>query len=223
LQEIALEEKTLKFQLERNIKYQDYLESVSSNMSKFFPEISDILKRYKVLQSCNSDLIEKSMKGEKLNEETLRDFLLYRKEKENAMLTDSNAISTLQVAYEHKLNSTSNLLNTIDNETKNATDKSVNLGQILTSVTNILERADTSFRLRHNKPLIDHTADSTITTLTDKCKKAITKLEEISMYMGDYIDIYKEYITETHKNNTGYKLNSSSIHLSERSENSTTR
>jgi len=224
LQEIALEEKALKSELEKNIKYQEYLESVVLNMSKFFPEISDILKRYNVLKSCNLDLIEKALSGEQLNEETLRDFMIYRKEKENSMLTDSNAISTLQVAYEQKLTSTSNLLVTIDNETKNATDKSVNLGQILTSVANILERADTSFRIRHNKPMIDHTLDTSENmSLNEKCYRAISKLEEISMFMGDYNDIHKEYIAENNKHSGGTKLNTSSVVISERSDISTTK
>jgi hypothetical protein len=56
----------LKAELEKNMKYQEYLESVASAHSKFFPELSDILKRYDVLQSCNADLIEKSKTGEQV-------------------------------------------------------------------------------------------------------------------------------------------------------------
>lgn len=198
LREIHSEENALRTTLEKNIKYQEYLESVVSSLTKFFPEISDILKRYHVLQGCNVDLIEKSLHGEKLSEDTLRDFMLYRKEKENAMLTDSNEISTLQVAYEHKLTSVSTLQTNIDNETKSVTDKSVAFGQILTSVTNILERADSSFRIRHNKPQIDHAADTNEhMSLTEKCYRSISKLDEIAMFMGDYNDIYKDHIAES--------------------------
>lgn len=198
--EIANEEQALKAELEKNLKYQEYLESVASTHSKFFPELSDILKRYHVLQNCNVDLVEKSKTGEQLTEQTLRDFIQYRKEKENAILTDSNAISTLQVSFEHQQTSTGSLQSALDYETKGAMDKSVNLGQVLTSVANILERADTSFRIRHNKPLIDHAAEQLEQIgMRERCIRAMSKLEEIQMFLGDYSDIHKEYILETSK------------------------
>ena len=161
---------------------QEYLESVASSMTKFFPDIPDILKRYHVLQGCNQDLIEKSLRGEQISEQTIREFMLYRKEKENAMLTDSNAISTLQVAFESKAGSVADLQTSIDLETKNATDKSVDLGQILTSVSNILERADNSFRIRHNKPQVDYIANEHM-TLTEKCYRSIAKLDEVGIFV----------------------------------------
>jgi hypothetical protein len=124
----------------------------------------------------------------------------YRKEKENAILTDSNAISTLQISFEHQQTSTGSLQSALDYETKGAMDKSVNLGQVLTSVANILERADTSFRIRHNKPLIDHAAEQLEQIgIRERCIRAMSKLEEIQMFLGDYGDIHKEYIFETSK------------------------
>ena len=66
LHEIASEEHALKSELEKNLKYQEYLESVASSHTKFFPELSDILKRYNVLHSCNADLNEKSISGEQV-------------------------------------------------------------------------------------------------------------------------------------------------------------
>jgi len=47
LKEKLLEENELKEEVQRNLQYQDFLESVCQNMSKYFPEISDILNRYK--------------------------------------------------------------------------------------------------------------------------------------------------------------------------------
>jgi hypothetical protein len=124
----------------------------------------------------------------------------YRKEKENAILTDSNAISTLQVSFEHQQTSTDSLQSALDQETKGAMDKSVNLGQVLTSVANILERADTSFRIRHNKPLIDHAAEQLEQIgIRERFYRAIAKLDEIQMFLGDYSDIHKEYVTEISK------------------------
>ena len=228
LREIHEEEQALREELEKNQKYQEYLESVVVNLTKFFPEIQDVIKRHTVLVDCNKDLISKSEQGEQLSEQTLRDFMQYRKEKENAMLTDSNTISTLQVAFESKASSVADLQTSIDHETQSATDKSVNLGQVLTSVTNILERADSSFRIRHNKPQVDHSTNEHL-SLTEKCQVAISKLDEMLMFMGDYNDIVNEYKAETNRGHNTAKFStigassSQSVTTTNISENSTTR
>ena len=228
LREINDEEQALREELEKNQMFQEYLESVVINLSKFFPEIQDVIKRHTVLVDCNKDLILKSEQGEQVSEQTLRDFMQYRKEKENAMLTDSNAISTLQVAFENKASSVADLQTSIDHETQNATDKSVNLGQILTSVTNILERADSSFRIRHNKPQVNHSTNEHL-SLTEKCQVAVSKLDEMLMFMGDYNDIVNEYkaeISKGHNTNrfaSGGMSSSQSVLTINISENSTTR
>ena len=152
----------------------------------------------------------------------------YRKEKENAMLTDSNTISTLQVAFESKASSVADLQTSIDHETQSATDKSVNLGQVLTSVTNILERADSSFRIRHNKPQVDHSTNEHL-SLTEKCQVAVSKLDEMLMFMGDYNDIVNEYKAEISRGHNTTKFSaagassSQSVATNNISENSATR
>lgn len=214
LKEINDEEQALREELEKNQKYQEYLETVVVNLSKFFPEIQDVIKRHTVLVDCNRDLILKSEQGEQLSEQTLRDFMQYRKEKENAMLTDSNAISTLQVAFENKASSVANLQTSIDHETQSATDKSVDLGQILTSVTNILERADSSFRIRHNKPQVDHSTNEHL-SLDEKCQHAVSKLDEMMMFLGDYSDIVDEYKAEISRGNNATKFASAGMSSSQ--------
>ena len=76
------------------MKYQEYLENV---VNTYFPEISDILNRYKTLRSVNFDLIEKHKSEESTNDLMLREYANLRKSGENTVL---NAIADKQVVLE---------------------------------------------------------------------------------------------------------------------------
>ena len=128
------EESILKQKLLRNLKYQDYLESVVQSMSKFFPEVPDILNRYKTLREANIYLLEKQQMDEGSNENTLRDFQIFKKSKENQVLNGNNAIADLQVKMEHKQAETNRMQEVIDHSITEASDKALLLGQVLSSV-----------------------------------------------------------------------------------------
>ena len=194
------EEGVLKEELERNLKYQDYLESVVQNMSKFFPEIPDILNRYKTLRDANIYLLEKQQMDEGSNENTLREFLTFKKSKENQVLNNNNEIADLQVRMEHKQARTNTLQDDIDNAIKEASEKALSLGQILSSASNILDRCEETFRRRHNKPQIDRSSDKLRLdgmSLTEQCLRTMSKLDEIAMFMADFKDIREEYSKDT--------------------------
>ena len=194
------EEGVLKEELERNLKYQDYLESVVQNMSKFFPEIPDILNRYKTLRDANIYLLEKQQMDEGSNENTLREFLTFKKSKENQVLNNNNEIADLQVRMEHKQARTNTLQDDIDNAIKEASEKALSLGQILSSASNILDRCEETFRRRHNKPQIDRSSDKQRLdgmSLTEQCLRTMSKLDEISMFMADFKDIREEFSKDT--------------------------
>ncbi len=95
------EENVLKGELEKNVKYQDYLENVVQNMSKFFVEISDILNRHKTLRDANTYLIEKQMADETSNESMMREYSTFKKAKENQALNVNNEIAEMQEKLEH--------------------------------------------------------------------------------------------------------------------------
>eukprot|EP01036_Dinobryon_divergens_P031790 gene31790-41259_t len=100
------EESLLKEEVEKNLKYQDYLDNVVQNMSKFFPEIADILNRYTTLRNANSYLIEKHFMDEAANDNMRRDYVTFKKFKENQILNDSNDIAGFQLKLEHGKNRT---------------------------------------------------------------------------------------------------------------------
>jgi hypothetical protein len=190
------EEGILKEELERNLRNQEYLESVVLNMSKFFPEIPDVLNRYKTLRDANIYLLEKQQSDEGSNENTLREYLTFKKTKENQVLNNNNAIAGLQMRMEHKQAKTNTMQDDIDNAILEASEKALSLGQILSSVSNILDRCEETFRRRHSKPQIDRSTDRSrldVMSVNEQCLRTMGKLDEIAMFMADFKDIREEF------------------------------
>jgi uncharacterized membrane protein YgcG len=200
LRDKMIEEQILKREVEKNLKYQEYLENVVHYLSKDFPEISDVLNRYRTLKDVNIYLNEKQKADDLKNEITQRDFLLFRKENENVILNYGNEVAELQIRQEMCKNRTMRLENEIDLTNYEISEKTLELGQIISSVSNILERCDHSFRLRHNKPSLqqEKTTDfiNDSLSLYNLCKRSIGKLDEIAMFIIDYRDISTEYKAE---------------------------
>ncbi len=195
------EEAQLKEEVEKNLKYQDYLENVVQNMSKFFPEISDILNRYKTLLDANTYLIDKHKTDEGVNDQTYREFLSFRKFKENQLLNESNEVAEMQLSLEQVKNKGLRVQSEVEQVTLEASEKTLELGQIISSVSNVLERCEESFRIRHNKPHIDRSYNDRVSSqlsLHEQCQKTKGKLDDIAMFMVDYRDIIAEYSAFQH-------------------------
>lgn len=197
LREKLQEEQALKEVAERNMKYHEYLENVVQQMSKFFPEISDVLNRYKTLKDVNQYLVEKNQREDETNENTRREYTTYRKVKENELLNCNNDIAVMQVKLEHGKVTSLELQSKLDRHTQEAAKKTLALGQILSSVKNILNRCEESFRIRHNKPKMERSADRMEgMTLQEQFQRTMSKLDEIAMFIVDYRDIISEYNAE---------------------------
>ena len=188
------EESLQKIEVEQNLKYQDYLDNVVINMSKFFPEISDILNRYKTLRDANQHLIEKHKQQEAQNDSMQKDYVNLKKSSENSVLNNTNAIAEKQLVLEHKRAYTMREQSEIEKVAMEASEKSLELGQINSSVSNILERCEESFRVRHNKPMFERSADKmSSVALPELCALTESKLDDVAMFMVDYRDIIQEY------------------------------
>jgi len=191
------DEQVLKKKAERHAKYHDYLENVISNMSKFFAEINDVLNRHKTLQQVNEQLILYNSENEVKNESTLREYISFRKEKENELLAKNNDIAKKQDRLENCKIKSAEDQGELDLTTQAAAEKTLALGQILSSVKNILNRCEESFGNRHNKPKVDRSSDRMERmALDEQVIKTKMKLDEISMFMVDYRDIIDEYQAE---------------------------
>lgn len=213
------EETLQKLEVEKNLKYQDYLDNVVINMSKFFPEISDILNRYKTLRDANQHLIEKHKQQETQNDNMQKDYIHLKKSSENTVLNNTNSIAEKQLILEHKKGYTMREQSEIEKITLEASEKSLELGQIIASVNNILERCEESFRIRHNKPLIHHLVDKYANMpLPEVCIQTDNKLDDIAMFMVDYKDIIQEYTMNSHD---FYPLSSNTSKLRSNNNNNT--
>ena len=217
------EESILKEKLLRNLKYQDYLENVVQNMSKFFPEVPDILNRYKTLREANIYLLEKQQTDEGSNENTLRDFQIFKKSKENQVLNGNNAIAGLQVKMEQKQAETNRMQEVIDHSISEASDKALLLGEVLSSVANILDRCEETFRRRHKKPQMDRSTYKSRgegMSISEQCSRTASKLDEISMFLADFKDIREEYVREHGIHSLNKLKKVSSMHGNDRGDNS---
>lgn len=188
------EEQSLKAEVLKNAKYQEFLEGVVVQMTKDFPEVSDVLNRYKTLKGVNKDLQGKKEVEDEAVESLQREYQMYRKEMENRILNGANEIADKQILLEHTLMKKTKLQSDIDSSNLEASDKTTQLGQILGAVSNVLERCEESFRRRHNKPTMRRTGDLTDgSSLVEQVLRALPKLEEVAMFMIDYRDICKDY------------------------------
>jgi chromosome segregation ATPase len=194
LSEKLLEESDLKDEVEKNLQYQDFLENMCQTMSKYFPEISDILGRYKTLKEANQQLLEQKQRDDEDMDARTKEFSAFRKDKENQILNQNNEIAELQMQMEETIAVTTKVKNNIDKEKTEKSTREVTLGSILSSSSNILDRCEQNFRARHNKPQREKSPerpeDANLSYVVDKC---MAKLDEISMFMVDFMEVKREY------------------------------
>lgn len=188
------EELDLKEKVEHHIQYQDFLESVCQTMSKYFPEISDILNRHETLVKANADLLKNQLKQESTSETLQREFFDYKKEGENKELNSNNTIAELQAALEFRRKDVAALQAQIDQVTTDSGDKALTLGQILSSVNNTLNRCEESYRIRHNKPLSERNAEKEAQVpLAERYDHVIHgQLQDVAQFIIDLRDIKEE-------------------------------
>ena len=79
-------------------------------------------------------------KHEQDNEDKRLEFANFKKERQNEMLNQNNDIAKLQKILEGREGITLRLLNDVDSTIRGTSDKTLELGQILRSVQNLLER-----------------------------------------------------------------------------------
>ena len=125
-----------------------------------------------------------------------KEYNLFKKGKENQLLNQNNEIAELQILLEKTLNDTNVIQKEIDKQNTESSDKTLTLGAVLSGVTNILNRCEESFRHRHNKPMLDYSGErppNNDEELRDEVEKTCLKLDEVAMFMVDFIEIKRLY------------------------------
>uniref|UniRef100_A0A7S2XYY4 Uncharacterized protein n=1 Tax=Fibrocapsa japonica TaxID=94617 RepID=A0A7S2XYY4_9STRA len=183
------------------MKYTHYLSDVVENLSEDYPEIQDLLNRYKTLQVASGDLSQAQKKHEAENEEKRIEFANFKKERTNEILNFNNEIANLQKKLETMQIHVINKQNMVDGTIRGVSDKTLDLGQILNCVENLLERCTEGQKSRHpsrrqDKAKKPDRAFGEVLDINAEVQTAMERLDEIATYMIDYRDICDEYMDE---------------------------
>jgi len=160
------------------------------------------LNRYKTLRDANSDLNSRQGSQDVENDEKRHYFSQITKDRANEVLNRNNEIAMLQKHLESCSVSTLQMQGNVDTSIKGMSDKILQLGQMLASIENLLERFET--QARHVKRSKESKKtfgggggdDGGEDDLAKEGKKAYDHLEDIATYMIDYASIVKDWEAE---------------------------
>lgn len=160
-------------------------------MTKMSSEIADILNRYKTLKDVNLQLIEAQSSAELTKESQQRELSFFSKAGANTILNNNNDISKLKELLEREHTEVLVTQSSMDKNLVESSAKTLELGQILSSIANMLSRCEESFRVRHNKParLLEKTEGLSV---GEQCAITMAMLEELGLFMVDFQSLVKE-------------------------------
>ncbi|KAI8801735.1 hypothetical protein BJ742DRAFT_749399 [Cladochytrium replicatum] len=158
--------------VDTNLIFQKYLESVLETTDEF-GEVKDILSRYDTLSATNAELIERARNAQERTERDRLIFMHSSEEKNNIVLNYNNEIAKLQTKLEESQARTAKWQAECDIALKNATQKSLLLGQVKMATNNLFNLVKVHLNNRLN------TSIDTITQL-DKIQQFILDLSAIA-------------------------------------------
>ncbi|ORY48349.1 hypothetical protein LY90DRAFT_703149 [Neocallimastix californiae] len=137
-------------QMELNLIYQKYFESILETETEFL-EPNDVILRYDTLKATNTDLILKLRLTQEKTEETQITFSRNSEEQNNIILNYNNDIARLQSRLEECQQKTAKWQNEWDKILNTATEKSLLLGQTKMATNNLfnLVRMNLNNRIRY--------------------------------------------------------------------------
>ncbi|XJO77382.1 hypothetical protein BDV3_001970 [Batrachochytrium dendrobatidis] len=159
--------------VESNLWFQRYLEGVLENGDEF-AEIKDIISRFDTLSATNTELIDRARAAQEKTEKDRQDFLAFSEGKNNVILNRNNEIARLQTKLEEAQSKGSKWQLELDQTLKNATQKSLLLGQVKMATNNLFNVV---------KLHLDNRLNSTSDTLSqlDKIGQFIVDLNQITL------------------------------------------
>ncbi|ORX65391.1 coiled-coil domain-containing protein 42 [Anaeromyces robustus] len=150
LNDLLIEKSNQLKQMELNILYQKYFESILETETEFL-EPNDVISRYDTLKATNTDLIHKLRVTQDKIEETQITFTRNSEEQNNIILNYNNDIARLQSKLEECQQKTAKWQNEWDKILNTATEKSLLLGQTKMATNNLfnLVRLNLDNRIRY--------------------------------------------------------------------------
>ena len=166
--------------VERNMRYQSYLERVLEYADEYH-EINELLMRHETLQATNKDLRDHLNNCEEENENTRSELQTYTKEATDRILSLNNTISKLKKELEERERVSQKIESHKDYVLQDASRKIEELGQVHMSTDNIFQRCHSQSTVGH--PLHSATLD---------------QLTVVGDYMSDLRAITKEWQRTKH-------------------------
>ncbi|RLN56816.1 hypothetical protein BBP00_00007810 [Phytophthora kernoviae] len=127
-------------QVRHHLKYTRYLELVQEAVPEDYPEVSDLVNRYRTLRETNHDLSRNQITHEEESESKRLEFSAFQKERANEILTFNNRIASLQRELEREELQAVRLQHETDAILRVTTQKTLALGQIIMAIGNLLQR-----------------------------------------------------------------------------------
>jgi hypothetical protein len=202
----------LEEQLAKNRKYQIFLERMQMRYSEEYPEIMDLLKRHQTLTGANNDLISRQREHEQINEEERAKFASYTKQGKTNMLNYNNQIASLQKSLELSTAGAAEAANSLDASIRKASAETLEVGQVLMAVKNLLQRCTSKQHGENLKHTDISNADEGsahgehkgndepgAAALHVKGERAKADLNIIAAYVNDFRSIFSDYQKQERK------------------------
>jgi hypothetical protein len=180
----------------KHMKYQDYLESVHQMVPEDYPEITDLLNRYKTLHDTHNDLTQIQQENEALNEKNRQALHSYTKEQLIKITTFNTELAALQSALELAEGEASKLQESVEVNIQSTASKTLELGRVIMAVENLLLRCTSKLKsLKHDETKLggdDSMKSSHVKQVDDvasKGAKIVNDLDVICAYVLDFMDI----------------------------------
>jgi myosin heavy subunit len=206
LEEAVEEDRRVKRQMNRHMKYQKYLDSIVREYNKDFSEVADILNRYQILREANSTLVQKQREDEEMCQQIRAEAAAIQQEKENDLLTANNRMADMRRELEQSMRERSALQGDAERAADDRANRLLLLGQIIRSISNLFDRCEETFKKRHNKSLLlaEHFAQFQHfdkKSLEEQFDCSISKLEYILFFIQDLASIKETYLNGSVKVN----------------------
>lgn len=139
LEELKEEKERVHEVLEKNMRYQNYLENVLE-VADEYQEVPDLLLRHATLLATNQDLKEHQAKCAELAEKVRSELAIYVKSKTDEILTMNNEVALLKNELENYKSEAMVQQSKKDNGLQVASQKTLEYGQVVLSTDNVFNR-----------------------------------------------------------------------------------
>lgn len=188
------EEARLKDDLEKYRRYQDFLSKVVEAATDDYPEIHDLLNRYRTLKEANRDLVQAQERDDKETALLREEYATYTKARITEMFDGNNEMSTQQKMLEKSIHTAYQLQVELDSRVHRMSDRALEMGQVLGAVANILDRCERGSTIKRASQAQAsggggtggggvHNSSSALEAEEQVAKE---RIEEIGNYMMDY-------------------------------------